>query len=222
MHKNINVDKDTILFLIVVFLLIIASVLCSLLPVKEELVVRSNGTAKNIKLLSYRAKIEQPEHIPFVEEPSEIEEVPELTYTEYFDVPMSEDLQNHIFELCENRGIDPEIVIAIISKESNFCSSAVGDSGNSLGLMQIQPYWHSERMEELGCTDLLDPFQNVTVGIDILGDLIDSSGSIEWALMAYNGGAGYANEKVSQGVISDYASSVLYNAELFLEGMYHD
>lgn len=138
---------------------------------------------------------------------------PENNEIIYFDVALDTDLQDHIFELCENRGIDPAIVVSMIFRESGFNPEAVGDGGNSLGLMQIQPRWNGARMDEFGCYDLLDPYQNVTVGIDCFADYYDESGSIEWALMAYNGGPSYANNLWSSGQISGYALSVLSYAE---------
>lgn len=131
----------------------------------------------------------------------------------FFDVPLDEGLQTYIFELSEDIGIDPAIVIAIIEKESNYDASAVGDHGRSLGLMQIQLRWHTARMAELGCDDLLDARQNVCVGIDILADLLEEGESIEWVLMAYNGGQVYANRLASEGRVSEYASEVLKMAE---------
>lgn len=131
----------------------------------------------------------------------------------FFDVPLDEGLQTYIFELSEDIGIDPAIVIAIIEKESNYDASAVGDNGRSLGLMQIQLRWHTARMAELGCDDLMDARQNVCVGIDILADLLEDGESIEWVLMAYNGGQVYANRLASEGRVSEYASEVLKMAE---------
>ena len=64
----------------------------------------------------------------------------------YYDVPLDRDLQDHIIDTCEEYGIDPAIVIAMIRKESQFTPGAVGDGGNSLGLMQIQPRYHSAMM----------------------------------------------------------------------------
>ena len=142
----------------------------------------------------------------------------EVETIKYYDVPLNEDLQEHIFELCEEHDIDPAIVISIIETESNYTASAIGDSGDSLGLMQIQPRWHQERMSSLGCTDLLDPYQNVTVGIDILNDLFSTGNSIEWVLMAYNGGYGYAYDNVDQGITSYYASAVLSNSKELTRG----
>lgn len=131
----------------------------------------------------------------------------------YYDVPLNEELQAHIFKLCDERGIDPRIIIGMIETESRYTSSAVGDSGNSLGLMQIQPRFHYGRMEEFGCYNLLNPFENVTVGIDIFADLYESSGSIEWSLMAYNGGPAYANRLFESGTLSNYVYSVLAVSE---------
>lgn len=131
----------------------------------------------------------------------------------YFDVPLDKDLQDHIMDICEERNIDPRVAFAMIKCESGFCAEATGDGGNSLGLMQIQPRWHYARMERLGCDNLLDPYQNVTVGLDLFGDLLKHYGNVEHALMAYNGGGSYANEMIAAGQISTYAARVLKCAE---------
>jgi soluble lytic murein transglycosylase-like protein len=124
-----------------------------------------------------------------------------------YDVPLDAELQFRIIGLCEERGIDPAIVMAMIWKESRFHADSVGDGGNSLGLMQVQPRWHSKRMEKLGCDDLLDPHQNVVVGIDYLAACISRyDGDVAKALVAYN--QGHYN-----GTVTAYAKSVLAKAE---------
>lgn len=130
----------------------------------------------------------------------------------FFDVPLSEELQLHIFAECEKHNIAPAIVIAMIERESSYRADALGDNGNSYGLMQIQPRWNQERMNRLGCTDLLDPFQNVTVGIDLLAELIDENAELYWVLMAYNGGMDYADARMESGNISNYAKWVAARA----------
>lgn len=135
--------------------------------------------------------------------------VPTEPPVEYFDVPLSEDLQSYIFELCESYEVDSTIIVAMIFRESSFRAHIVGDHGNSLGLMQIQPKWFQERMRELGLTNLLDPYQNVTLGIDYVAELMSSGKSIEWVLMAYNGGRTYANAKAAEGVVTEYARTIL-------------
>ena len=131
----------------------------------------------------------------------------------YFDVPLEEELQNYIFKLCEESSIDPALVIAMIYRESSYNPETIGDNGKSFGLMQIQPKWHQWRMDKLNCPDLLDPYQNVTVGIDFLSDLFGRGKSVEWVLMAYNGGPSYADKKEAAGEVSGYAKRVLEYAE---------
>lgn len=149
--------------------------------------------------------------IETVEETVETEPEPETTVEValYYDVPLDADLQEHIFALCEIYEIDPAVVISVIARESSFRPGVMGDKGESYGLMQIKKKWHTARMERLGVTDLLDPYQNVTVGIDLLAELLRYGDSLEWALMCYNGGYAYADKRMKSGKISDYAEAVI-------------
>lgn len=157
--------------------------------------------------------IEEPETV-IVTEPAE-----EVTF---YDVPLSEELQLHIFAECEKHNIAPAIVIAMIERESDFDASDIGDNGNSFGLMQIQPKWHQGRMDRLGCTDLLNPFENVTVGIDYLAELKSENSDLYWCLMAYNAGRSKATKWMDQGIYSNYAKCVVERAsELENGGVYY-
>lgn len=145
-----------------------------------------------------------------VVETEEVEDqIPARTY---FDVPLSTDIQDCIFEECEKYNVSPALVVAVIERESKCDLLALGDNGRSFGLMQIQPKWHLQRMVDLGCTDLLDPYQNIKVGVDYLAELQERNPNIYWVLMAYNGGAGYANNRAASGNISEYATSVVARA----------
>ena len=125
-----------------------------------------------------------------------------------YDVPLDAELQTYIAETCGRYGVDVPLVLAIIGQESNYNAHAVGDSGNSFGLMQIQPRWHQGRMDRLGMDDLLDPHQNVTVGIDLLAELIEHGGE-KWAVTAYNAGSVAADNYMAIGVTTDYAAGVM-------------
>ena len=152
-------------------------------------------------------------------ETTEATEPPTAATTEgqaLYDVPLNEDLQIFIIDLCEEKHIDPALVFAVIAVESNFNASTCGDSGNSHGLMQIQPRWNQDVMSRTGCYDLFDPYQNVTVGIEILAAKLDTyGGDIGKALTAYNAGDGGAwNYYFSQGIYaSGYAVAVMSYAE---------
>lgn len=125
----------------------------------------------------------------------------------YFDVPLSEEVQDRIFAECEKYDISPAIIIAMIDRESKFDIYALGDDGRSAGLMQIQAKWHLKRMIALDCTDLFNPCQNVTVGVDILAELLDRyNGDTAKALTAYNRGS-------YRGTITQYARNIMETAQ---------
>lgn len=118
----------------------------------------------------------------------------------YYEVALDTTVQDYIFALCEDAHINPALIIAIIERESNYKSNAVGDNGASLGLMQINTRWQASRIDELGVTDLFIPIENVAVGIDILHELFEQSEDLTWVLMAYNGGTEYADNKIQNGI----------------------
>lgn len=137
------------------------------------------------------------------------------TAPEYFNVPLSHDIQDHIFEVCDEYGIAPALVVAMIAQESDFREGAVGDGGDSAGLLQVQRKWHQERMDRLGCDNLLDPYQNITVAVDYIAELKDINPDLYWVLMAYNSGMGNATKNMASGDYSDYAVEVTeYAAQL--------
>lgn len=132
-----------------------------------------------------------------------------------WDIPLSTELQSHIVITCEEYNIDPRIVIGLIQVESNYNPNTIGDEGRSYGLMQIQLQWHEDRMKRLGCTDLLDPYQNITVGVDILAEMCEKYDTMEEVLTAYNAGeTGAYNLYFSKGIkANDYALEVIEIAE---------
>ena len=150
---------------------------------------------------------------------TEPEPEPETVYV--YDVPLDAWLQIHIIQICEDYHIDPAIIMAMIERETHFQADRIGDNGQSFGLMQIKIKYHKGRMDRLGIEDLMDPYQNVVVGIDYLGDLLVKYEDIEVALMAYNAGPGGAYEHWwKYGIYSNaYSNGVLERSRTFREGM---
>ena len=74
--------------------------------------------------------------------------------------------------LCKQYDVPYALVLAIIEYESGYEFDKTGDNGNSKGYMQIYEKWHTDRMQKLNCTDLMNPYQNVKVGIDFLSYLL--------------------------------------------------
>lgn len=52
-----------------------------------------------------------------------------------YDVPMDADLQKFIIGKAEEIGIDPAVIFAMAYRESTYNPGAIGDYGNSLGLL---------------------------------------------------------------------------------------
>ena len=160
-----------------------------------------------------KSSVDSQEHISYVEpvelmmsdgdaeEDFENEKIESALYENgYFrsDVPLDGDTQALLHAACEEAGITYELALAVIRQETEF-RNVIGDNGDSIGYMQIQPRWHEERMERLGVTDLTDPYSNFRVGCDFLAELL-SKYTLEEALTAYNSG------KPGK---SEYATSVM-------------
>ena len=135
------------------------------------------------------------------------------------DIPLDAETQRLLWQACEETGVVYELALAVIWQETNF-RNITGDDGKSIGLMQIQPRWHDERMKKYGVTNLNDPYGNFLVGCDYLAELANKDRGIEWMLHAYNGGMSYANKMAKAGEVSKYAANVLhYMKILTMEGV---
>lgn len=115
-------------------------------------------------------------------------------------------------ELGGEYNICPELIQAICWKESRFQPDA--ENGGCIGIMQICPKWHKDRMERLKVTDLADTRQNMLVGIDYLAELAEDGEDIAKVLMTYHGESN-VDKKLNRGEISSYADDILeISAEL--------
>ena len=112
--------------------------------------------------------------------------------------------------LCKQYDVPYALVLAIIEQESGYEFDKTGDGGQSKGYMQIYEKWHTDRMQNLGCTDLMNPYQNVRVGIDFLSYLLKKYGTIQDALAAYNYGEKGAREHLWNNGVYVYS----YNREI--------
>ncbi|MCP5116244.1 MAG: lytic transglycosylase domain-containing protein, partial [bacterium] len=93
-------------------------------------------------------------------------------------------LQGYIERVAEREGLTPDLLRAVIDRESAFDPCAVSVKG-AQGLMQLMP----ATAAELGVSDPLDPQQNIDGGARYLGQLLTRyGGDISLALGAYNAG----------------------------------
>lgn len=134
-------------------------------------------------------------------------------------------LQEAIFEMCHYDANRFCAVMAIAFSESRFDPDAVGDNGDSIGMMQINTTAQAERIEALGVTDLTDPLQNASVAVDYLLWLEDNLGSSDpyskhAIYMAYNMGLTGCREALQNGICcTDYSTSTLATYLTYLEWM---
>lgn len=135
---------------------------------------------------------------PLLETPvTEVSAEPEMLM-DAFEVETSSEV-DHILtcidEITSARypNLDPELIKAIVQRESRYDPTQVNRSTGVVGLMQINPKWHSARAKELGVDDLSDPYGNILVGCDLLSELM-SEYPRDYALNVYAGGFDYANQ----------------------------
>jgi hypothetical protein len=138
---------------------------------------------------------------------------------EYSEGAMAEEeqisLANVICDESQRFGYDPLMILAIIVTESHFRPDARSSVG-ATGLMQVMPFvgkdlaeqvtakspelWDDDRpMEWIGRETLLDPVQNVRLGILHLSQLIIKFGSVRDGIRAYNFGPTSLENRIRNG-----------------------
>jgi soluble lytic murein transglycosylase-like protein len=99
--------------------------------------------------------------------------------------PLGADVLHQLVqETAHKHNVDPALVSAVISTESNWNTSAISRRG-AQGLMQLIP----ETAQHLGVYNPFDPTQNVEAGVRYLSSLLERyNGDLPKALAAYNAG----------------------------------
>lgn len=144
------------------------------------------------------------------QEPEEAE--PETKYV-YYDVPLSDDLQEYTQDVCEEYDFPCyDIIVAMIWTESGYREDIVSKT-NDWGYMQINGINHQTLKEELGITDFLDGKQNIRAGVYMIQKLYHKYGDIGKALMAYNCGEYGASKLWKEGTTSTgYSRTIMQRA----------
>ena len=173
----------------------------------------------SIYILPYDTKMENVEDTQIstvAVEPVETVEV--VKQYIYYDVPLTDEFQRYIQDVCEQYGFERyDIVIALIGHESSYRQTVVS-STNDYGYMQINTVNHEWLSELLGITDFLDGEQNVEAGIYLLDNLVDKYDDVGLALMCYNCGECGAKQLWEQGIYStSYSRSIQEEAEALEE-----
>ena len=125
--------------------------------------------------------------------------------------------QVYLWSLCKEAGVDYYMALALIETESGYRYDAIGDRGNSKGLMQIYEKFNKDRMERLGVRDLYNPYENMRVGVDVIKEIqdryLESSGA-HCVLMVYNRGASGAKKLWDKEIYrTEYSRKILQRAD---------
>ncbi|MCB2188930.1 MAG: lytic transglycosylase domain-containing protein [Deltaproteobacteria bacterium] len=124
-------------------------------------------------------------------------------------------LDELVGKTARKEGLDPALVKAVVTAESDFDPYAQSGAG-AMGLMQLMP----ETAKDLGVTNPWDPQQNVEAGTRYLKSMLDRfGGDLNRALSAYNWGP---NNVEKGGVLPretrEYVAKVLNLRRLYTEG----
>lgn len=112
----------------------------------------------------------------------------------------------YIDEAADRYSLCPELLEAMIEQESAGQEDIVS-TGGDVGLLQVNPRWHRERMDKLGVDDLTDPYSNILVAADYLAELFGRYEDIYIVLQVYNGTSN-AVEKAESGEYTEYARRI--------------
>ena len=122
-----------------------------------------------------------------------IADIPNEAWRAAFPLPYELDLRNE----AERNQLDPMLVAGLIRQESAFESKAFSHAG-AIGLMQVEPETALKMARQLKVrfarTRLTDPGYNLQLGSRYLANLIQSFGTPEAALAAYNAGEDHVVE----------------------------
>ena len=102
-------------------------------------------------------------------------------------------------------GLDPLLVLAVISVESRFNPIAESVVG-AKGLMQIIPKYHQAKLVHVGGEAALwDPEANIRLGALILQEYVYRTGTLEAGLQYYNGAFWDGSAQYAQKVLAERA-----------------
>ena len=138
------------------------------------------------------------------EEPVSKKAEPEEPAAEVFmfreDVPLSAELQEVLWDACQEHEVEYAMALGLIETESSFNPEAVSYVG-CYGLMQLNPeYFPAD----------LSPAENIQYGVALIAEKLDQyAGNVGAALTAYNAGHDTGNR--------EYAEKVMAAAERWRE-----
>jgi soluble lytic murein transglycosylase-like protein len=98
----------------------------------------------------------------------------------------------HVYQRAEESQLDPLLILSVMRAESGFKARSRSSAG-ALGLMQVIPYWHRDKLKG---RDPMKPAVSIEVGTQVLKDCwVKFKGNHLKTLSCYSGGGGKAYHK---------------------------
>jgi len=143
----------------------------------------------------------------------EIEEFTEEPDFEPYDISLSPELQRYTFDLCRERGLVFEIVLALMYAESSYRPDLISQT-DDYGIMQLNKVNHGWLSAELDITDFLDAGQNIDAGTFLLMGIAEKYPDTHQMLMVYNMGEAGAKKCWNKGIYnSRYSRKIVAMAD---------
>lgn len=153
-----------------------------------------------------------PPPLTTVTKPEEPEE-PEEPKEEFVSVSyIPEYIQKLCYEIGAEYDISPELLIAIIERESSGRVKAVNKRTGCMGLMQLHPKYADYYLKKAGCSDPFNPEHNIRAGCEMLKEKIKQYKHLPLVLMKYHGESN-TKTKYKTGNYSKYCKTILARME---------
>ncbi len=131
-------------------------------------------------------------------------------FTYLKSIPLDKNVQKYIYFMSRKYGVEYAVVLAVMDHESRFQYNATSKSGTDHGLMQINERNSEYLYNNIGVTDINNPYQNIQSGVWMLSCFLYKYEDTTQALMAYNCGEGGAKKLWANGQYSSaYSEAVL-------------
>lgn len=122
------------------------------------------------------------------------------------------EIQKLCFEIGEEYQIAPELLIAIIERESGGNVNAKNKVTGCMGLMQLHPKYAYYYLDKAGCSNPYNAEDNIRAGCEILIEKFEEYTDLPLVLMKYHGESN-ALKNFKRGKYSNYCKGIIKRME---------
>lgn len=182
--------------------------ICSITILIVTILLSTNNIMQSMKLKDADERLYNLETV-VLELENENYSLDEFQNQTYYNINLSQDLQEYTFIQCIKYDVDPVLALAVMKTESGFNANAVSET-NDYGIMQINACNYQWLSDAFGDIDLLNAKDNIKCGVYMLSKI--KYPTREHKLMIYNMGSVQAKALWEKGTYTtDYTEKVIDN-----------